>query len=158
MQAKREGLSDKAAIATQEDNLAIAGKEYLTWRMNNIRSYFSDCARDNATDHSTIMTNSMHARKALAYDVAIGVSHLLNVDLRSLRTLADWRLLKELPEELRSGNFIEYFDRGTVDDRSVFEWARLQGNEGRMPSKIIDRRENPPPRKPLPKGRGQGNI
>ena len=31
-----------------------------------------DCVNAHATDHSSILTNPMHAEKALAYDVAIG--------------------------------------------------------------------------------------
>ncbi|WP_082551807.1 hypothetical protein [Massilia sp. Root351] len=148
MMTKRAGMSDKEVTCTQEDDLSAADKKYLAWRKNNIQSFFKESATDNATDHSTIMTNSMHAQQALAYDVAIGVSHLLKSDMHHLRIAADWRLLMGAPEEFCDRKYLEYFDRGTLDGRSVMEWARLEGSDGRMPVKIVDRRENPPPLKP----------
>jgi pimeloyl-ACP methyl ester carboxylesterase len=63
--------------------------------------------RANATDHSTILTNSMHSRKVVAYDLAVGACWIEPERLLALRKLADWRRLS-----ISAGD--EYFARGTL--------------------------------------------
>jgi hypothetical protein len=92
------------------------------------------------------MTNPMHAEKALAYDVAVGHCHIRDADLHALRVAADWRFLKGLDDGDPSKLFVEYFLTGKFNDLSAFDWAHAENSEGRMPDKIVDERENLPPR------------
>ena len=95
-----------------------------------------------ATDHSTIMTNPMHAERVLAYDVPVGVCRIKAQALRRLRVAADWRLLKALDETNASKVFMEYFDKGEFRKKAVAVWAS-QSDEAAMPNLIIDKRQNP---------------
>jgi hypothetical protein len=92
-----------------------------------------------ATDHSTIFTNPMHAEKALAYDVAVGVSTILPEDQRDFLQLADWRYLEKLNFG-KSKKFSEYFTDGSMDEKSIKEWIKILENECGVPSKIKDTR------------------
>lgn len=149
MQARREGVVDKTAQHVEaEDNPETASAEYTAWRTSKIKTFLAATVDTHATDHSTIMTNPMHAQKALAYDVAIGHCHILDKDLRKLRVAADWRFFEGLAHEDANKVFGEYFTRGLFRKLSVFAWANAVGSEGRMPDKIVDVREHPP--------RGQG--
>ena len=89
------------------------------------------------------MSNGMHARKALAYDVAVGLCHIREEDLRQLRIAADWRCLRLLEDDDPHKPFQEYFKRGEFTRVSVAAWANAPGSEGNMPEKIIDLREHP---------------
>ena len=44
-----------------------------------------------ATNHSTILTNAMHAEHVLAYDVDVGLCHFDELLMNQLRRMADWR-------------------------------------------------------------------
>jgi hypothetical protein len=85
----------------------------------------------------------VHAQKALAYDVAIGCCDIPEKDLHKLRIAADWRFLKGLDEGDSSKQFKEYFSDGKFLGVSTYEWANAQGSEGRLPDKIVDKRQYP---------------
>lgn len=156
MQARREGLvkkTDEHVIG--EDKPEQASAEYTAWRTRKIKTFLADTIDTHATDHSTIMTNPMHAKKALAYDVAVGHCHIRDKDLHALRMAADWRFLEGLDKGDPSKVFEEYFLHGLFKELSAFDWAHAENSEGRMPDKIVDQRENPPPRPhahPHPRG------
>lgn len=144
MQARREGLVAKTAEnVDEEDKPASASAEYTAWRSKKIKTFLADTVDTHATDHSTIMTNPMHAKKALAYDVAIGRCHILDKDLHKCRIAADWRFLEGLDDVDPNKVFAEYFFQGFFKKLSVFEWVNADGSEGRMPDKIVDVRQNP---------------
>jgi hypothetical protein len=86
------------------------------------------------------MTNSMHAQRALAYDVAVGTCNINEIDLKKLRIAADWRLLKSLTNENPHKIYFEYFDSGSLEKKSLLEWASKDSSDGRIPSKIINAR------------------
>ena len=143
MQARREGLVPKTAEHVgEEDNPASASAEYTAWRNKKIKTFLAATVDTHATDHSTIMSNPMHAQKALAYDVAIGRCHILDKDLHQCRIAADWRFLEGLDKDDPNKVFGEYFLEGKFNNESVFFWANTAGSEGRMPNKIIDVRQN----------------
>jgi hypothetical protein len=98
------------------------------------------------------MSNGMHAQKALAYDVAIGLCHIRDKDLHTLRKAADWRFLKGLADDDPHKAFQEYFETGYFTGVSPDKWAHAPGSEGRMPDKIVDRREHPAPQAPPHRG------
>ncbi len=141
MQARREGLAKQGEPVAEEDNLATASAAYKAWRGNKIKTNLADNIDTHATDHSTIMTNAMHAQKALAYDVAIGNCHLLEEDLHKMRVAADWRFLDGLGDDNSNSIYFEYFDSGKLKGKSLFEWAHHDA-EGKMPGTITDERED----------------
>jgi pimeloyl-ACP methyl ester carboxylesterase len=141
MLARREGLVAKGEAVTEEDNPRMAGADYTAWREEKIKRYLADNIDTHATDHSTIMTNPDHAQKALAYDVALGVCHIADKELRKLRIAADWALAEGVDEDSPHRCFEEYFEWGLFTGISTYEWAKASGSEGNMPEKIVDERE-----------------
>lgn len=141
MQAKREGLYKVGDKVIEEDDLTKASAKYSAWRAERIKINLAENINTHATDHSTIMTNGMHAQKALAYDVAIGRCHIKKEDLDVLRVAADWRFLKGLGKGNSNNEFLEYFETGKFKEIPVFEWAKTKNGDGSMPAKIVDKRE-----------------
>ena len=139
MQAKREGLYAKDRNVTEEDKPATASEQYNAWRTKKIKQSLADNLDTHATDHSTIMTNGMHAQMALAYDVAVGACHIRQDDLYELRKAADWRFLGGLDYADENKAFREYFKFGSFREKSVDEWAN-RTPEGQMPEKIVNQR------------------
>lgn len=145
MDARREGFAKKEdKHVSAEDNPETANLEYKDWRSNKIKGYLSNNIDSNATDHSTIMTNAMHARRALAYDVAIGIANISSERIRHLRMIADWRLANALEAEDPNQKFLEYFETGFFEKTSLRKWVERTNSDGAMPTKIIDRREKQP--------------
>jgi pimeloyl-ACP methyl ester carboxylesterase len=144
MRARREGLYKKDAKVLEEDKPETASADYTAWRNKTIKANLAANVDTHATDHSTIMTNPMHARMALAYDVAVGHCTISEEDLHYFRRVADWRLLEDLDKNDLHFEFFEYFDTGKFKNKSMLEWANAPGSEGCMPAKIVNRREVAP--------------
>ncbi|MFC0168794.1 DUF3274 domain-containing protein [Pseudoduganella danionis] len=145
MQARREGMAKKTDEHVKgEDDATKASAEYKEWQKMKIKTYLADNVNEHATDHSTILTNPMHAQRALAYDVEIGLCRIRDKDMRKLRIAADWRFLDGLDKEDQHKEFEEYFLYGYFKNDSTFKWANDTDSEGRMPDKIVDQREHPP--------------
>lgn len=141
MRARREGKVDKAAEHVEaEDNLDRAPEEYKQWRTGKLDSLFISNEQTHATDHSTIMTNPMHSRKALAYDVAVGVCDIQAKDLAKLRMMADWRFLDGLPDDDPHKPFAEYFKYGRYKEQFLHNWIKKDADAS-MPDKIVDERQ-----------------
>lgn len=71
----------------------------------------------NATDHSTILTNSRHAEKALAYDVALGwlnPQKISGEDLLAFRQFANWMFVDAANENglAVAEQFSQYWKQG----------------------------------------------
>ena len=144
MQAKRDKVDKKDEKVAGEDNPEKSARpEYKAWRDNQIKTYLAANIDTHATDHSTIMSNGMHAQAALAYDVAIGNCHMLEADWHQLRVAADWRFLKGLNDDDSNKVFFEYFNKGKFQEKSSFEWAHDKNSEGAIPDTITDEREHP---------------
>ena len=152
MEAKREHLVAKDAKVEAEDHPERASEQYTAWRSKKIKKALAATTKAHATDHSTIMTNPMHAEKVLAYDVAIGCCDIRAEDLQQLRIAADWRFLKGLDDQEDPHLvFAEYFKDGKFKGVSTYKWANAKDSEGLMPKKIVDERQWP---KPTPAGEG----
>ncbi|BEP56972.1 hypothetical protein GmRootV118_42160 [Variovorax sp. V118] len=96
----------------------------------------------NATDHSTIVGNAMHARKAVAYDVALGwvnSSEITDEYLEKLRQFADWRYLEKHP--LDTDGFYEYALKGFFKEHQLFRTYDMKHMTTNAP-KIIDERKS----------------
>lgn len=141
MEAKREGIDKNNASVPQEDRLKTASNEYIAWRTRKIKETLAETIDTHATDHSTIMTNAMHAQKALAYDVAVGVCRIKKEDFLILRQIADWRFLENINKNHSHAAFFEYFSEGKYKKSSVSDWVKQDDCEGKMPLKIMDQRE-----------------
>jgi len=142
-QAIREEKS-VAGKVEQEMPRATPSADYMTWRSARVEEMMSNQAGAFATDHSTIMTNPMHAERALAYDVPVGVCSIKAQALRRLRVMADWRLLEWGGNDNSAIVFLEYFNEGKFRRKTISAWV-AQSGEAAMPSLIIDRRQNPAP-------------
>ena len=90
-QAIREEKSAAGKKVEQEMPRATPSADYMTWRSARVEEMMSNQAGAFATDHSTIMTNPLHAERVLAYDVPVGVCRIKAQALRQLRVAADWR-------------------------------------------------------------------
>ena len=141
-QAIREEKSAAGKKVEQEMPRATPSADYMTWRSARVEEMMSNQAGAFATDHSTIMTNPLHAERVLAYDVPVGVCNIKSDALRKLRVAADWRLLKALEETNTAKVFQEYFDKGEFRRKTTFVWASQSDGEAAMPNLIIDRRQN----------------
>ncbi|MET3135120.1 pimeloyl-ACP methyl ester carboxylesterase [Oxalobacteraceae bacterium GrIS 1.11] len=142
MRARREGKYHGEEKVVQEDDPTQATPEYEAWRSKTIKKNMAANVDTHATDHSTIMTNPMHAQKALAYDVAVGHCTIPEEDLHKLRIAADWRLLKGLDDGDPNKVFLEYFKYGKFYEQTAYDWANAKGSEGSMPKKIENHRQN----------------
>lgn len=143
-QAIREEKS-VAGKVEQEMPRATPSADYMTWRSARVEEMMSNQAGAFATDHSTIMTNPMHAERALAYDVPVGVCNIKADALRKLRVAADWRLLEWGGNDNSAIQFLEYFNEGKFRRKTTSDWVTQSGCEAAMPSLIIDSRQNPAP-------------
>jgi hypothetical protein len=74
--------------------------------------------------------------------VAIGVCYLTPEQMKALRIEADWRMGKGIPEYHPNRKYYDYFARGELDDLPMDEWVHDEKSEGRMPSLIVDERED----------------
>jgi len=140
MEAKRAGKYATNDQVKDEDSPETASEEYMQWRTKKIKDALAATVNTHATDHSTIMTNHMHARRALAYDVAIGACRISKSDLLHFRIVADWRNLEEVSKSDTHQVYFTYFDTGKFRDLSILDWSR-QRDEASMPSTIENKRE-----------------
>ena len=133
-----------------EDNPANAPADYRDWHKSRISTILLGGQHNNPTNHSTTMTNSEHAEKALAYDVAIGMCHLSADDWWKLRIEADWRFHDGMEDSNPAKKYGNYFKDGVMEDvqndhgvsgeASLFEWAH-RAAEAKIPAGIEDQRE-----------------
>ncbi|MFX1674990.1 hypothetical protein PWR63_22525 [Paraburkholderia sp. A2WS-5] len=123
-----------------EDGKSTAPEGYTQWRNAQVVSILNKGANNNPTNHSTIMTNPMHAEKALAYDVAIGLCYLSPEQMKALRLEADWRLGIGMGDDNPNKKYSKYFENGLLGGVSLDIWAKTD-DEAKMPAKIADERE-----------------
>nr|WKF61510.1 hypothetical protein HUO10_006041 [Paraburkholderia busanensis] len=112
---------------------------YSEWRDKEITRLL-DTAINNPTNHSTIMTNAMHAEKALAYDVAIGICRLSEAQMNDFRIEADWRLGDGLAKNNQGFIYYQYFTDGVMNRDPLEVWIE-KDLEAKLPSEIDDKRE-----------------
>ncbi|BEV13453.1 DUF3274 domain-containing protein [Herbaspirillum sp. DW155] len=138
MQARRGDIADAQGNVAGEQPGGRATEEYQAWRTEQIGKFLKEGVDQSATDHSTIVTNSEHARLAAAYDVAVGVCTLSEEEMRELRVEADWRYGTGLEEKHPHRYFREYFAQSTMQGKSLEDW--LSNEEETRPSGIVDER------------------
>ena len=143
MRARRENnsawvTSDGRVIG--EDGSSAAPEGYAQWRNKQVTQILDRSANNNPTNHSTIMTNPMHAEKALAYDVAIGLCYLSPEQMKALRIEADWRFGDGMDKKNPNKKYWEYFAQGVQDGEPLHEWIKIDP-EAKRPEKIVDERE-----------------
>ncbi|MFX1764503.1 DUF3274 domain-containing protein [Paraburkholderia sp. A1RI-2L] len=123
-----------------EDGKSALPEGYAEWRNEQVTQILDDSRNNNPTNHSTIMTNPMHARKALAYDMAVGLCYLSPEQMTELRREADWRMEEGMGDANPNKKYWEYFDSGTINLDALTQWL-ANDEEGRKPEKIVDERE-----------------
>ncbi|WP_174993636.1 effector protein Tle3 domain-containing protein [Burkholderia arboris] len=105
-----------------------------------MKAYRESTEKNNPTNHSITMTNPMHAEKALAYDVAIGVCLLTSQDWADLRIEADWRFSSSVSQATPSKKYSEYFGKGTMSNTPLDAWVKSDP-DAVMPKRISDERD-----------------
>ncbi|WP_196482743.1 DUF3274 domain-containing protein [Burkholderia stagnalis] len=144
MEARRTKNSewvDESGHVVGEDGQSEMSEGYQKWRNKEIKDILDRGTTNNPTNHSTTMNNPEHAKKALAYDVAIGLCHLTPDQLNALRIEADWRFGEALANENPSKKYSDYFAAGTIDKLALHKWVHAENSEGAMPADIADERE-----------------
>ncbi|MGG1945339.1 hypothetical protein AB1286_11070 [Trinickia sp. NRRL B-1857] len=117
MRARRGGNSswvDSDGNVIGEDGKSAAPEGYEKWHNKQVTQILDAGRTNNPTNHSTIMTNPMHAEKALAYDVAIGLCYLTPEQLTQLRIEADWRFGDGLMDDNPNKKYSDYFSYGKM--------------------------------------------
>ena len=141
MIGRRSGNVDAEGRAVGEDDPQQASEAYRAWRNRQISAFLDEGVNQNATDHSTSMTNPMHAEEALAYDVAVGRCDLTEADWHELRVEADWRYAKALEDLGHLHAYLsEYFVAGKMKEQYLHDWIKTDP-EAHIPGKIVDERE-----------------
>ncbi|CAE6819864.1 T6SS effector phospholipase Tle3 domain-containing protein [Paraburkholderia aspalathi] len=138
--AKNDDWVDEQGNVAGEDDPTKASADYTKWRDEQITEILSEGEENNPTNHSTIMTNPMHAEKALAYDVAVGLCYLSDADLHDLRLEADWRFVSGLSKDNPSVKFAEYFQYGKYQKVFLSDWVKTDA-DAKIPEKIHDQRD-----------------
>lgn len=138
MLARRGDLADSQGSVVGEQPNGKPSKEYREWRTEQIGKFLAEGVDQSATDHSTIVTNSEHARLAAAYDVAIGVCTLSEKEMRELRVEADWRYGVGLIDGHPHYYFSMYFQTGKMYGNFLQEW--IAKGEASRPLTIVDER------------------
>ncbi|MBN3569910.1 T6SS effector phospholipase Tle3 domain-containing protein [Burkholderia cenocepacia] len=131
---------DENGVVVGEDRPADASEDYKKWRNKEIFDILNGGDKNNPTNHSTIMANSEHAEKALAYDIAIGLCYLTESDFADLRKQADWRFLSGLVRDGQNELFAEYIKKGKYKDMFLHKWVKNDPTAS-MPEKIYDERD-----------------
>ncbi|MFC0585749.1 DUF3274 domain-containing protein, partial [Ralstonia solanacearum] len=143
MRARRTGNRawvDKDGHVTGEDGMSQMPEGYKDWQTRQVVEILDSGKNNNPSNHSTIMTNPMHAEKALAYDVAIGVNYLTLEQMNELRIEADWRFGTGLDKNHPNKKYSRYFFTGKLNDKFLQEWVK-HDEEAQMPPGIVDERE-----------------
>ncbi|MXN75037.1 hypothetical protein GR157_09805 [Burkholderia sp. 4701] len=112
---------------------------YKEWRNKEI-VHILDASVNNPTNHSTIMTNEMHARMALSYDVAIGINRLSSDQMDDFRIEADWRFGESLSEYNPNSIYSEYFLKGSMGNQFLHSWI-MKNSDAKMPAEIDETRQ-----------------
>jgi len=143
MRAKRDGMYKAADKVVEEDDPTKAGNKYKAWRTKEIKDALVENVGAPATDHSTILTNPEHSKKALAYDMPVGICRIAREDLANFRQMADWRYIKGIDESNPIATFIEYFASGTMGisekPEEVADWVKSD-KDATLPSNVINNR------------------
>jgi hypothetical protein len=136
-----KGWVNEEGKVVGEDNVANATTEYKVWRNGQIGKILTNGNTNNPTNHSTILTNPMHAEKALAYDIAIGLCYLSERDWTTLRIEADWRFGEGLDDGNPNKKYSEYFAYGDYYGEPLHKWVSTHP-EAVRPDKIVEQRES----------------
>ena len=133
-------LIDADGNVTSEQPGSNADGKARQYSSSTVTAYLGATEKNNPTNHSTIMTNAMHAEHALAYDIAIGVCKLTPEDWKDLRIEADWRFVKGLDKSNPHQKYAEYFVWGRMNGQFLSRWVKSDP-EAHMPKKIVDERD-----------------
>ncbi|MBU9580571.1 DUF3274 domain-containing protein [Ralstonia mannitolilytica] len=113
-----------------QDHGGIKGTNFEKFEKTQRMGLLAKGADQQATNHSTILTNPEHSEHVLAYDVDVGLCQFSNVQMNQLRRMADWRWCE--PKE----EYGDYFPPGRDADKDIeFEYYQTALLEKEMLSK-----------------------
>ncbi|MBJ9698598.1 T6SS effector phospholipase Tle3 domain-containing protein [Burkholderia cenocepacia] len=133
-------LIDASGNVTSEQPGSNADGKVRQYSSSTVTAYLGATEKNNPTNHSTIMTNAMHAEHALAYDVAIGVCKLTPEDWKDLRIEADWRFGEGMDKSNPHRKYASYFSKGKMSGLFLSDWVKADA-DAHMPKKIQDERD-----------------
>ncbi|SOY53469.1 T6SS effector phospholipase Tle3 domain-containing protein [Cupriavidus taiwanensis] len=89
-----------------------------------------------ASNHSTILTNPAHSEEVLAYDVDVGVCYFNSAELDQLRRMADWRWCKpktdDIGSDLKKDNEWEYHALASVGGQGMSDINAFNSMSGTL--------------------------
>ncbi len=89
-----------------------------------------------ATNHSTILTNPEHSEKVLAHDVDVGVCYFDEAEMSQLRRMADWRWCEPMEKDWREpgqeepDNEHEYYASAKFEKKNLADIGMLKASSG----------------------------
>lgn len=119
----------------------IKGSNFESFEKTERMGLLAKGANQQATNHSTILTNPDHSEHVLAYDVDVGLCKFNNVQMNQLRRMADWRWCKPRPEKgddfppgrkPEQDNEFEYYDTAKLKSKPLAEQDKFVAEKGAL--------------------------
>ena len=128
----------------------INGTDFGAFEKTERMGLLAKGADQQATNHSTILTNPEHSEHVLAYDVDVGLCQFGNVQMNQLRRMADWRWCK--PEEKKDyfppgrdagkDNEFEYYGTAQVGKKKLMEIDKFDPDQDALSILKIEAERN----------------
>ncbi len=155
-----DGFLRKGVLFAEDDVEKMNAAQHHTLRGTTFGAFeqqertalMKDGEDAQATNHSTILTNAMHAEHVLAYDVDVGLCHFDELLMNQLRRMADWRWCEpvdkdEYPPGRDPKNDSEFTYYGTkaalYDNGPLEQHKNLAAIKGAVRAIGIDDARNP---------------
>lgn len=125
-----------------------ASGDFGTFAQGTREAQLKRGVNQQATNHSTILTNPEHSEKVLAYDVDVGVCYFDEVEMNQLRRMADWRWCEpgkkdwKKPEQEEPDNEHEYYRSATIAGANVSKLDPLNASSGILETLQINGKRN----------------
>ncbi|WP_051378717.1 T6SS effector phospholipase Tle3 domain-containing protein [Derxia gummosa] len=143
--SREDTLRDEAEEVRADGHLS---ERFRQWSDARRAEYLVSGRNQNATDHSTILTNPMHAQAVLAYDIALGYARFTESDWMEFRQMADWRWVGAAETWEPAKEYAAYFKKGQFYKQPLYEHPDYQPN---VPATLgIDSRRESAMRPPRP--------
>ncbi|PLT15982.1 MULTISPECIES: DUF3274 domain-containing protein [Ralstonia] len=126
----------KMSAANHDD---IKGTDFEVFEKSERMGLLAKGADQQATNHSTILTNPEHSEHVLAYDVDVGLCQFSNVQMNQLRRMADWRWCKpedgdDFPpgRERADDKEFQYYETALLGGKRLMEAPKFDPDQGAL--------------------------
>lgn len=107
----------------------LGGTDFGKFEQDTRMGLLAKGVDQQATNHSTILTNPMHSEHVLAYDVDVGMCLFNEKQLRQLRRMADWRWCKPEDKDWMPPGKLDHDEEWQYFQSAKFEGTALVNNE-----------------------------